>query len=169
MRILDAGCGEGKNAAYLAGLGALVRAIDVSPLAIRNAKAAWAELHNLTWEIADIRTAPLQPAGYDVIVAYGLFHCLPAVEDIYSTARQLQQATVVGGYNVICAFNDRRQDLRDAHPTLRPSLLAHDKYRTLYSGWDYLVVSDSDLHESHPDKNVPHVHALTRLLTQKWV
>ena len=169
MRILDAGCGEGKNAVYLAGFSALVRAIDVSSLAIRNARAAWGDPQNITWEVVDIRAVSLQPQAYDVIVAYGLFHCLPSVADVRSTARRLQEATAPGGYNVICAFNNRQQDLSRAHPTLRPTLLTHDDYQRLYSGWAEIVASDSDLHESHPDRNVPHVHSLTRLLVQKPV
>jgi hypothetical protein len=35
LRILDAGCGEGKNAVFFAQRGAFVRAIDVSALAAR--------------------------------------------------------------------------------------------------------------------------------------
>jgi 2-polyprenyl-3-methyl-5-hydroxy-6-metoxy-1,4-benzoquinol methylase len=167
MQILDAGCGEGKNAVYLAGFSAFVRAIDVSPLAIRNAKMAWGNPPNVTWEIADIRTTVLPRGAYDVIVAYGLLHCLPSVDDVHLTAQRLQEATAPGGYNVICAFNNRTQDLRDAHPNLRPTLLTHDDYRLLYSPWAELAVSDSDLHESHPDRSVPHVHSLTRLLARK--
>jgi cyclopropane fatty-acyl-phospholipid synthase-like methyltransferase len=167
MRILDVGCGEGKNAAYLAGLGAVVRAFDVSPLAIRNARIAWGELSNVTWEVADLRTLPLESAPFDVIVAYGVFHCLSAPEEIYSAARRLQQATTAGGYNVVCAFNSRYQDLRNAHPTLRPTLLRHEDYQLIYSDWDLITISDSDLHESHPDRNIPHIHTVTRLLAQR--
>ena len=41
LAVLDAGCGEGKNAIHLARLGAKVRGIDVCPLAIENARKAW--------------------------------------------------------------------------------------------------------------------------------
>src|SRR5690348_9530634 len=61
MLVLDAGCGEGKNAKYLSSAGAIVRAIDVSPYAIANAKklSCPSDPH---WELADIREIDL-PSG----------------------------------------------------------------------------------------------------------
>ena len=144
-----------------------MRAFDVSPLAIRNARIAWGELKNVTWEVADLRTLPLEAIPFDVIVAYGVFHCLSAAEEICSAARRLQQATIAGGYNIVCAFNSRHQDFRHAHPRLRPTLLRHEDYQLIYSDWDLSTASDSDLYESHPDRNIPHVHTVTRLLAQK--
>src|SRR6266849_156523 len=42
MTVLDTGCGEGRNAIYLARLGANVRAVDISSRrAIANAQRAW--------------------------------------------------------------------------------------------------------------------------------
>src|SRR6202042_3192508 len=39
--VLDLGCGEGKNAVFLASLGCIVEAWDISAAALSNAKAAW--------------------------------------------------------------------------------------------------------------------------------
>ena len=74
--VLDAGCGEGKNAAFLAKQGAHVRAVDVSEAAIRNGISAFDVREGaIRWEIGDIRTIDLGGEEYDVVIAYGLLHC----------------------------------------------------------------------------------------------
>jgi tellurite methyltransferase len=164
--VLDAGCGEGKNATYLAERGALVRAIDVSELALSNAERAWRNAVNVTWEQADIRSVPLQAETYDIVVAYGLANCLPCHQDVESTLAKLQSATKVGGYHVFCSFNNRAQDL-SAHPGLVPCLVQHEFFLSLYSQWSILIATDDDLEEVHPHNNIKHTHSLTRLLAQK--
>ena len=42
--VLDLGCGEGKNAAFLATLGCVVQAWDISAAALDNAKVAWPDV-----------------------------------------------------------------------------------------------------------------------------
>ena len=164
--VLDAGCGEGKNAAFLGGLGLTVRAVDISPAAITNAKRTWGELASVTWEVADVRHIVLAPAFFDVVIAYGLLHCLQSETEIITTVVRLQEATALGGFHVICVFNDRAQDLR-AHPGFRPTLAGHSIYLGLYDGWELLHASDRDLFETHPHNGIPHSHSLTRLLARK--
>ncbi len=76
LEVLDIGCGEGKNAAFLARRGARVRAVEISELALRNARQAWETVEGVEWEQADARHLLLPADAYDIIVAYGLFHCL---------------------------------------------------------------------------------------------
>lgn len=166
MRILDLGCGDGKNAVYLARLGGLVDAVDISRIAIQRALAAWPNAPNIVWEERDVVTMKLQEKHYDAIVAYGLLHCLASTDIVTDTLNRMQAATVPGGYNVIATFNSRRQEL-SAHPNLKPCLLPHPFYLSVYKGWDVLVESDSDLSETHPHNNIPHTHSMTRILAQK--
>jgi hypothetical protein len=56
-----------------------VRALDLSELAIANAHKAWGAMPNVSWEVADIRGAVLPSCEYDVVIAYGLLHCLEGV------------------------------------------------------------------------------------------
>ena len=166
LRILDAGCGEGKNAAFLARQGALVDAIDLSDLAIRNGRRHWSKLAGLSWQLGDIRRIDLPREHYDVVVAYGLLHCMPSIPELMDVLARLQNATRSPGYFVLCAFNSRRQDL-DAHPGFAPSLLTHADYLAAFSGWKIVAGSDADLTERHPHNNIEHTHALTRLLARK--
>ncbi len=166
LSVLDVGCGEGKNAAFVAKRGAIVRAVEVSPLALRNAIAAWPNLNNITWEHADVRDLTLPSDRYDVILAYGLLHCLATESEVRQIVEVIQYATTAGGFNVICAFNGRSQDL-SAHPRFAPVLLAHDDYVRLYDTWQLLHSTDSDLHEVHPHNEIPHTHSMTRLIARK--
>jgi tellurite methyltransferase len=165
LMVLDAGCGEGKNAAFLSERGARVWAIDISEAAITNGKSAFSNKGRINWGCGDIRTVtPAQE--YDIVIAYGLLHCLPSEGDISDLVSRLQSATRRGGYNVVCALNNRQQDL-SAHLDLLPTLLAHETYLEFYSGWSVLQGTDSDLTETHPHNNIEHTHSLTRILARK--
>jgi SAM-dependent methyltransferase len=164
--ILDAGCGEGKNAAALAQAGASVDALDVSPLALEHARTAWPALTAIHWRLADITHPSVINEQYDVVVAYGLLHCLSSPSTIQRTVANLRSHTARNGYQIVCAFNDRSQDLR-AHPHFTPTLLSHDEYLRLYDGWVLLQATDSDLHEEHPDTRIPHHHSMTRILARR--
>jgi tellurite methyltransferase len=166
LAVLDAGCGEGKNAAFLAAAGAVVDALDISTLAIENGLKYWAEYIGIRWRVADIRESDFPKDHYSVVVSYGLLHCMSSAKEINDVIVRLQNATRVGGYNVICVFNDRRQELH-AHPGFSPSLLPHSAYQAAYSSWEVLKESDSDLTECHPHNNLKHTHSMTRILARK--
>ena len=166
LRALDVGCGEAKNAAYLAGLGCSVVALDLSWPALMNARRAWPD-SPIALIAADARALPLKPeAHFDVVIAYGTLHCLPAYSDVTATVAEIQRRTVQGGYNIVCAFNARDHDF-SGHPGFDPTLLEHSEYVRMYGGWEVLSASDSDLCETHPHNMVPHHHSLTRILARK--
>lgn len=165
LHVLDAGCGEGKNAGYLAERGASVIGIDISKRALQHAKI----LHpreSIAWMHADICQQSWAALNFDVVVAYGLFHCLSTSDDIEYLWRALSDATKIGGYHVICAFNDRDQDL-SAHPNFFPCLVPHRFYLDLYGGWQVEAESDETISEMHPHNLIRHHHSLTRILARK--
>jgi len=166
LRVLDVGCGEGKNAAFLAQQGALVDAVDLSELAIRNGQREWGNLPRICWRVSDVRKTEFQSQHYDVVVTYGWLHCLASAAEVLKVLRRLQDATRSAGYMVLCAFNSRHQDL-SAHPGFNPSLLSHADYIRAFSGWEIISDSDSDLTERHPHNDIEHTHALTRLVARK--
>lgn len=165
-RVLDAGCGDGRNAQAFARRGADVLAIDISQLAIERATAAWPEI-SVNWCQTDIREAEFDACSFDVIVAYGILHCLRGPEELAETIEKFRAATNAGGYNIVCAFNERRQELDDAHPGFEPCLMPHSYYLRAYEDWLIEEASDRDLFESHPHNRIPHVHSMTRLLARK--
>jgi SAM-dependent methyltransferase len=169
LQVLDAGCGEGKNALFLAGKGAVVQAYDISQLAIQHAKDlnSGHQRENISFHAQDVRTIDLGLASFDVVIAYGLMHCLPNEGEIRSLIALLQNATKEGGYLILCAFNDRFQDL-SAHPGFNPTLLPHAVYLSMFAEWETIEASDKDLYETHPNNNIPHTHSMTRIIARKF-
>ena len=167
LHVLDVGCGEGKNAVFLAQRGAVVHAMDVSPWAIENAQRNFGSVPNVTWAVADVREVELLPDAYDLVVAYGVFHCLRDFDDVRRVVNRLQRCTRMNGHHIVCSFNNRDQDLEQAHPGFRPCLLSHASYVDLYCDWNPLFISDSDLIETHPHNNIEHRHSMTRLIARR--
>jgi len=166
LRAFDAGCGEGKNAFYLASRGASVVAVDLSPWAIMNGRARHGDVPGIKWIVGDVGALRLPVGEYHVVVAYGLLHCLPDPAAVRDLVDRLMQATRPGGYQIVCAFNARFQDLR-AHLDFSPTLLSHADILSLYDGWDVVEASDRDLVETHPHNNIQHTHSMTRLIARK--
>ena len=72
-RALDLGCGEGRNAVWLARQGWQVTAVDFSPVALAKGRrlAAGSGGPAVDWVEADVRTYRPEPAAYDlVLLAY---------------------------------------------------------------------------------------------------
>jgi SAM-dependent methyltransferase len=77
-RALDLGCGEGRNAVWLAERGWRVTAVDFSAVALDKGRGlAQARGVGVDWVLEDLRGYRPEPAAYDlVLVAY--LHLLPA-------------------------------------------------------------------------------------------
>src|SRR6185312_15799505 len=78
LRALDLGCGEGKNAHALARAGAEVTAVDCSALAITNGRNAFPD-EKIEWIVSTSASYLSGCRSFDVIIMYGLLHCLPSV------------------------------------------------------------------------------------------
>ncbi len=167
QRVLDVGCGDGKNALWLAARDAHVVALDVSPLAIGRARKQDAA-ERVSWLVADAGALPFtRSARFDVIIVYGLLHCLANEEAVHAVIDALQTLTKPGGLHLTVAFNARDQDLDRAHPGFRPTLLEHHGYLRAYGSWQVLEATDTLLHESHPHNGVPHHHSMTRIVARR--
>lgn len=68
-RALDVACGRGRNALFLAEAGFTVDALDVSDVAIGDARRRGAQLGlTVDWQVADLDHAALEAQAYDVVV-----------------------------------------------------------------------------------------------------
>lgn len=161
--VVDLGCGEGKNAAFLSDLGASVDALDISEAALINARRLWPQHDRIAWIRGDVTDLKLPRVEYDVAVAYGVAHCLRSELDVEQFVRGLARVVRKGGLIIFCSFNDRRQEIDLAHPNFRPTLLSHQRYLELFEFLEIVSASDRDLMESHPHNNIEHVHSLTRI------
>jgi tellurite methyltransferase len=165
FRVLDLGCGEGKNAAAFARSGARVVAVDCSSRALANGQHAFSD-EEIEWHLAGAHSYLTGSDSFDVIVMYGLLHCLSSSEEIEALVELALQKTRMGGYHFVVAFNDGPHDL-SAHPNFTPTLLSHSFYLKQYAEQMVLIESNSIIHETHPHNQIPHFHSLTRILARK--
>jgi SAM-dependent methyltransferase len=70
-RVLEIGCGDGKNLTSLTAQGAQITALDLSPSAIRLSKAQLRQGIQVDLLVADARSLPIRNASFDAVV---LFH-----------------------------------------------------------------------------------------------
>lgn len=92
-RVLDVGCGTGKDSAHLAGRGLFVTGVDLSAEMVRRARA----LHpGLSFEVADMQHLPFPPRSFDGILAAFSLIFLPD-EDVVPALRRLHDLLVADG------------------------------------------------------------------------
>lgn len=138
---LDAGCGEGADAIWLASRGWAVTAVDVSAVALDRAAAhAAAEGVSVRWQREDLLTWDPGPERFDLVMAQ--FMHLPSPE-LQSLHERLAAAVRPGGTLLIVAHHpdDLRVNVgRTGHVGLFPS--AEQLAGTLDPGsWEILVAS----------------------------
>ena len=165
FRVLDLGCGEGKNAAAFADRGASITAVDCSERALVNGKSAFKH-DNIEWVQSDAIEFLNESGLFDVVIMYGLPHCMESTSTIQKLIKLSQDRTKKGGKHILAAFNDGPHDL-SAHPDFKPTLASHDFYLRCYSAYEIESHTSSLLHETHPHNNIPHFHSVTRLIASK--
>jgi len=170
LNVLDLGAGEGKNSVYLANLGANVTAVDVSDIALSrfalqpNYTKCAAKIKQIQ---ADIRTVNFSPFHFDVIIAYGVFHCFSHKQEIYSIIQKIKSWTKTDGYFIGLTFTDKIpppevQDYLDIE-----AFLKENELQSLFSDW-HIIASENDIiTETHSTSKIQHQHSLTRLIAKK--
>jgi len=166
-RVLDLGCGEGKNAFAFADAGAVVTAVDCSAEALQHAERL--QHRNISWVHADCRDfLSLQHKHFDIVLMYGLLHCLATEAEIAAVVAKALSITLPNGVHIVVAFNNGPHDL-SAHPNFNPTLASHDFYLTLYASCRVLHAASSLLYETHPHNQIPHFHSLTRIMAERSI
>lgn len=165
MIVIDVGAGEGKNAAAFARGGAVVEALECSSVAIQNGKSLFSDLA-IAWIQTDALEFIYPRNHYDVIICYGLIHCLHSEAAAGRLMDALKSSLKPGGTLMLVSFNDGSHDL-SAHPGFQPLLLKHEWFESLFEGWTVTSSTDSILFETHPHNQVPHHHSMTRISAVK--
>ena len=109
-RVLEVGCGLGTNASFLAGLGYVVTAIDISPRAAQLASEKYKN-RNLDFLCADFLKGEVS-GSFDVVFDRGCFHSFTEQESYNRFSQCVFEHLVDGGHWINISGNaDHPDDL----------------------------------------------------------
>ena len=124
-RALDVACGRGQNSLFLAQRGFDVAAIDISPVALEEARRRAAEKYlSISWQQADLEQFRLPRARYDLIVNFNYLQ--------RSLVPQIKTALKAGGYVIFETYLIDQQAI--GHPKDPAYLLGHNELLDLFRG-----------------------------------
>jgi SAM-dependent methyltransferase len=135
-RILDAGAGTGRVAAYLAARGHDLTAVDIDPALVDYARSRYADLA-VDWHVGDLAVdsgPDAVPAGpFDVIVSAG--NVLAFIPDAaHRAALGVLASRLAPGGRLVVGFGLNRGRSRESF--LADAADAHLTATQLYSSWD---------------------------------
>lgn len=163
-RVLDVGCGEDRNAIFMAKLGCQVDAFDLSENGVRKAEqiasAEGVRVNFFPCDLADF----VFDRDYDVILSHGVLH-LPEKEVRDRFIRDMQAHTKVGGYNAVGIFTNRLPATPDNAPYTH-SLFDVGELPTLYTGWELVHHKEGTFQDTHPG-GIHHEHAFERIIARR--
>ena len=163
-KALDLGCGEGRNALFLAENGLDVTAVDLSAGGIRKLKhQAAAQGLSLRTEVADMRDYPFRER-FDLIVAHG---CLHLVERVCwrSLLFRFKEHTRRGGYNVVVVFTDTIEPPDDLKGFCL-GLFSEGELFGYYEDWIPLHRESYVFDDEHPG-GTRHRHPVNKIVARK--
>ena len=159
-RALDLGCGDGRNAVWLEQRGWSVDGVDISraALAAADRRYAAADHHRVgrLW-LADASTARFPAGEYDLVLTYGLYHCIPddRIDRLHMSAIRALRS---GGLMAFSALDNRRPLPKD-HTTGMLWLRSPSELRRLMSKIRLLEWEEGEIREDHRPLVGPHCHA----------
>jgi len=164
LKLLDVGCGEGRDAVFFADRGYVVTAFDKSPAGIEKARllAAKAEV-SVDLFIADINEFRLTET-FDIIFSTGVLQYIPQSlrSEVLGNYRMF---TSPGGVNALSVFVSKPfigrapDEEKTSHIWTSGELLAH------YHDWRIEYTSE-DIFECM-SSGKPHQHAISRVIASK--
>jgi len=91
-KLLDLGCGQGRDSLYFSGLGYAVTAVDYSSQAL-----AFIKDKNITLVQQDLRSLDFPENSFDIVYSNLVFHCLKS-EELPFIFSEIYQLLVPGGF-----------------------------------------------------------------------
>lgn len=135
-RILDAGCGTGRIAGWLARRGHDVVGVDIDPVLIGYAKTDYPDV---AFEVADLESDPLPEESFDIVVSAGNVMGFLSSEGRLGALRNMGAATRPGGRLIIGFGAGRGWEFADFLDAAREIGL---RAESLFESWDLCPFTD---------------------------
>lgn len=164
-KLLDLGCGEGRNAVYFAHHGFQAVGLDASLPGLQKTKRYAEELGVRVETIqADIVTYALEDT-YDVILSTGTLQYLPP-QTRAERFETYKEHTAPGGINVLSCFVEKPfiERAPDAEATAFP-------YRSgdlMGYYWDWEIIYCAEEIFDCMSSGIPHKHAVNRIIARRY-
>lgn len=164
-RILDLGCGEGRNSLYLASLGhsviGVTRDLEEASIAARTAQ----ELGMMTahFVVGDVRHLPVQ-GSFDAVIATEVMHLMPK-SAARQTVEEAQRRTRVGGLHLLSGYTVDEATVVPRKPRYFGPGELHGMYSS-QTHWE-VIAYEEDPTILHEFGGTVHVSSLARIIAQK--
>jgi tellurite methyltransferase len=162
-KVLDLGCGDGRNAIPLARAGFNVTAIDISKTGIQKLNTlSDREGFLIQANVGDMTTFDFQDE-YDLIISHGCLHFVER-NDWERLIKEFKSHTTSNGFNAITVFTDdipAPPDLAD----LCLGLFREGELYAKYSEWEIILKKSYTFQDEHAG-GIQHVHAANKLVAR---
>jgi ubiquinone/menaquinone biosynthesis C-methylase UbiE len=150
-RVLDAGCGSGRDIGYFASCGHMVVGIDISSVAIERARRRYPS-RDIAFSVARIERLPFQDGAFDAIYCAYTLQDTAYAEGLSEIARVLKG----GGLAWLTVFTETKYERPcglDQTFAMRPLLtVVQAKFCILHENHDQYV--EQDEHGAHLHKRL---------------
>jgi tellurite methyltransferase len=163
-KALDLGCGEGRNAIYLADIGFKVTASDISESGIEKLRSVVTRRElDIDASVCDMRRFKF-PHQFDLIVCMGCLHLIPQ-EDWKVLIKRLKLFTTAGGFHAVGVFTDTVPEPEDQRG-LMVGLFKEGELLEQYKDWEIIEKKAYHFTHTHPD-GPTHAHAGNEIIARK--
>ena len=162
--VLDLGCGEGRNALYLADLGFQTTAIDISRSGIEKVLTVADERGlRVNASVCDMRDYGF-PRPFDLIVCQGCLHLI-CRNEWEALLERMKTKTPNAGFHVVGVFTDTVPEPEDQRG-LMVGLFKEGGLLEHYRDWELLDWASSVFDHEHPG-GIRHKHAANRVTARR--
>ena len=164
LTALDIGCGEGRDALYLASLGFKTSACDISESGIRKLREMANERgFEIDASVCDMREY-IFPHDFDLIICQGCLHLIER-EEWDLLIKRMKEFTSPGGQHVVGVFTDTVPEPEDQRG-LMVGLFKEGELFEQYRDWVIVESNSFRFHHTHPG-GISHEHAGNNIIAKK--